>query len=125
MRNWLIAGGVVVLLIGIITAWALLTPSPNAGDRTKLDVQFTPAEIATLDARTVTGQELTAATCDDGQQCWVAVNGVVYDMSVFPKWARGRHHGVDAGTDATQRFVGSGHARAILEKMPVVGRLAS
>lgn len=53
------------------------------------------------------------------------MNGVVYDVSGYRGWAKdGRHHGIDAGTDATEQFVKSAHARAKLEGMPVVGRLA-
>ena len=49
----------------------------------------------------------------------MAIDGVVYDMSGFPSWLHGLHHGVRAGTDATDTFVRSGHGSNILEKMPV------
>lgn len=70
---------------------------------------------------TISPDELSKATCDEDAKCWIAVDGVVYDMGVFPKWARGVHHGVKAGADGTEKFVKSGHAVAILQKMPVVG----
>ncbi|GAB3624958.1 hypothetical protein GCM10027418_30440 [Mariniluteicoccus endophyticus] len=121
----IVLGVVVVLVLGA-TAFALLNPpSPEVGNRGKLEVAFTAEERQKIDTVSVTPAELAAARCEDGQRCWLAVDGVVYDMSVFPKWARGRHHGVEAGTDATEKFVKSGHARAYLEKMPVVGRLGS
>ncbi|NKE10678.1 MULTISPECIES: cytochrome b5 domain-containing protein [Kocuria] len=120
---------VVVAAIAVVgtlaaIAFALLNPpSPNVGDAGKLEITFSSEEQRKIKEVTVTPQELEAATCDDGADCWIAVNGVVYDMSVFPDWARGRHHGIKAGTDATEKFVGSGHGRDILERMPVVGRL--
>ena len=86
----------------------LLHPS-NAGDRTKLDRPFTSAERQTLDTVDVTADQLAQAACTGGAQCWIAVNGVVYDLGSSPAWKDGSHHGVRAGTDATEDFVRSGH----------------
>ncbi|AKT52714.1 hypothetical protein ADJ73_09450 [Arsenicicoccus sp. oral taxon 190] len=78
-----------------------------------------------MDTVTISGDQLAAATCRDGAACYVAVSGVVYDMTGFPTWVqRGAHHGVRAGSDATEAFVRSSHARDKLQSMPVVGRLA-
>lgn len=123
MNPWLIALIVVAVLAVATAAFLLLAPKPpEVGDRAKLDVVFTVEEQQRLDTVPITPAQLAEATCDDGRNCWIAVDGVVYDISVFPAWARGAHHGVRAGTDATEKFVNSGHAKAYLEKMPVVGR---
>ena len=125
MSVWMIVIGVVVVVTVAGLALAYLGPGTSAGDRGKLDVTFSAEEQRTLDEVTVTPDELAAATCNDGASCWIAVDGVVYDMSGFPSWLHGLHHGVRAGTDATDTFVRSGHGSNILEKMPVVGRLGS
>ena len=117
--RWIII--VVLVLVALAVAWALLHNS-NAGDRTKLDREFSSAEQQTIDTVTITSDELAEATCADGAQCWIAVNGVVYDLGSSSAWQGGSHHGVSAGTDATEAFVGSGHGRQVLEKLPVVGR---
>ena len=123
---WMIVLGVVIAVTAAGLAWAYLTPgNANAGDTSKLGVTFTAEEQRMIDEVVVTPDELAAATCHDGASCWIAVDGVVYDMSGFPAGLRGRHHGVQAGTDATDAFVRSGHGRSVLEKMPVVGRLGS
>lgn len=124
MKTWMWIVGAVVVVLVAVTAWALLTPNPNVGDRGKLDRAFSAAERQKIETVTVTPAELAAATCENGAKCWIAVNGVVYDMGGFPKWARGEHHGVKAGADDTVKFVKSGHARMYLEKMSVVGRYA-
>lgn len=123
MTPWLIALAVVVLLTVGVTLFLVFKPAPNVGDRSKLQISRTAEDQRKIDTVTITPAQLADATCDAGKKCWIAVDGVVYDMSVFPKWARGEHHGVKAGTDATEKFVGSGHAAAYLQKMPVVGRL--
>lgn len=124
MRTW-ITIAVIALAVTIgATAYAYLKPNPHAGDTSKLGVTFTAVEKQRLDAVAITPIELAAATCEEGARCYVAVNDVVYDVSGYPRWARqGRHHGVTAGTDATDAFVGAGHTGPFLEKLPVVGRL--
>ena len=53
----------------------------------------------------------------------MAVNDVVYNLSSIQSWKNGQHHGVRAGTDATDKFMKSGHGRSILQKLPVIGGL--
>lgn len=117
--RWIVIG--VLVLVAIVVAWVLLHPS-NVGDRTKLDREFSSDEQHRIDTVAITAGELAEATCTDGAQCWVAVDGVVYDLGSVPTWQGGTHHGVSAGTDATEAFVRSGHGRQILEHLPVVGR---
>ncbi|WP_029211609.1 cytochrome b5 domain-containing protein [Arsenicicoccus bolidensis] len=124
MKLWMWITLAVVIAVAAAVVYAYSKPNPNAGDTTKLQRTVSSTEQHTLDTVTITGDQLTAATCADGAACYLAVDGVVYDMSGFPSWMkRGRHHGIEAGTDATEAFVKSGHARDKLQSMPVVGRL--
>lgn len=124
-----IIGIVAVILLaaaivgGLGTFLWLKDKSSNAGDRTKLERTFTPEEQRRMDQIQLTPEELAKFDGQNGQKAYVAVNGVVYDVSGLRSWKTGQHHGVKAGTDATEKFVKSGHARAILQKMPVVGGL--
>ncbi|MDO5698645.1 MAG: cytochrome b5 domain-containing protein [Dermatophilus congolensis] len=84
---------------------------------------FSAEAQRTLDTVRVTPTQLREADCVDGHKCWIAVNGVVYDIAGSSKWNSGQHYGVTAGTDATEQFVDSGHAAAKLNDLPVVGTL--
>lgn len=129
MKTWMIVTAVLTVLVVVACAWAWLRPNPHVGDAGKLRRTFSAAEQTRLETVRVTPAELAAATCPDEDsttdaRCWLAVDGVVYDMSGFPWWMRkGTHHGITAGTDATAAFVKSGHAVDTLQSMPVVGRL--
>lgn len=121
---WIVLG--IVVVVGVVSAYVLLQPNPNVGDRTKLSRTYSAEEQRRIDTVTIPRTELAAATCQNGAKCYVAVNGVVYDMNSFPDWMKsGVHHGVAAGTDGTEAFVKSGHARDKLQGLPVVGRLGS
>ena len=58
-----------------------------------------------------------------GQPAYVAVDGVVYDVTGVEAWAGGKHHGNLAGQELTAVIDGkSPHGRKVLAKLPVVGK---
>lgn len=75
--------------------------------------EFTLTELAQFDGQ-------------DGQPAYVAVDGVVYDVSNADGWNNGSHQGMAlAGTDATDIILSAPHGEAVLEDLPVVGTLIS
>lgn len=113
---WLLA-----IVVVATTVWLLL-PDSLVGDRDKLTITYSAENQQRLDSVQVTRTQLAAADGSTGQ-VWIAVDGVVYDLSGIEAWADGEHHGVRAGTDATEQFVSSPHGASTLENAPVVGRL--
>lgn len=71
---------------------------------------FTTAELAKYDGH-------------DGQPAYVAVKGVVYDVSNVPQWKDGKHHGNLAGHDITPVMPRAIHGESVLKDLPVVGKL--
>lgn len=57
-----------------------------------------------------------------GGPAYIAVNGIIYDVSDKPQWARGVHFGVSAGQDVSQR-VQLCHGGNILSLLKIVGRI--
>lgn len=57
-----------------------------------------------------------------GKPAYVAVNGIVYDVSNVPSWGGGTHFGLQAGKDLTDEFQGC-HSMEILQKLTKVGML--
>lgn len=76
---------------------------------------FTAADLATFDGK-------------DGRPAYVAVDGVVYDVSESRSWSEGQHTrcnlGAMAGRDLSAEIQQApANMRALLERMPVVGQL--
>lgn len=70
-------------------------------------------------------EKLAEFNGQDGANAYVAVDGVVYNLTNSAAWTNGEHNGVKAGTDATEAFKNSPHAEqteAFLAKLPVVGQ---
>lgn len=71
-----------------------------------------------------TNDELKQFNGQDGQPAYVAIEGVVYDVSGKDAWQGGHHHGNEAGQDLTKVLVNlSPHGKKVLKDLPVVGKL--
>ena len=70
-------------------------------------------------------EELSQYDGKDGNPAYVAVDGVVYDVSDKPLWAGGEHQSrVSAGKDLSEEINSSPHGKSKLNDLPVVGKLA-
>lgn len=58
-----------------------------------------------------------------GRPAYVAVKGIVYDVSSEPTWGGASHFGLMAGNDLTAQFQGCHGVEAILARLPKVGTL--
>lgn len=83
-----------------------------------------PTPMSQSNQRTFTIEELSTFTGKNGRPAYVAVNGIVYDVTNNRAWAAATHFGLIAGKDYTQEFA-SCHAgqQSILATLPIVGRL--
>ena len=78
-------------------------------DREELPL-FTLEELAKFDGK-------------NGNKAYVAVDGLVYDVSMLTQWANGVHQGNIAGTDLSTAIERAPHGRSVLSRARVVGRL--
>jgi predicted heme/steroid binding protein len=77
----------------------------------------TPPQVFTL-------EELAQYNGKDGAPAYVAVNGVVYNVTNNPLWAGGNHFfGLTAGRNLTSEFQMCHPGAMVLSVLPVVGRL--
>lgn len=70
----------------------------------------------------ITQEELAWADGKEGRPAYVAVNGIVYNVTGYPAWEGGTHFNMSAGTDVTEGFRQC-HNHTILERLEIIGRL--
>ncbi|MGZ9647219.1 cytochrome b5 domain-containing protein [Lactiplantibacillus pentosus] len=76
-----------------------------------------------MSAMTFNQTELSKYNGQDGQPAYVAVDGVVYDVTGVAAWAGGKHHGNLAGQELTTVIdTKSPHGRKVLNNLIVVGQ---
>ena len=72
----------------------------------------------------MTIEELAKFDGGDGRPAYVAVNGVIYDVSSSQRWQSGHHEGGhQAGQDLTEELKSAPHVKTVVERFPVVGKL--
>lgn len=101
------------------------TPLPTAPPEPEPTAAPSPAPSPSADAEKVyTLDELAAFNGKNGQPAYVAVEGVVYDVTSNRGWKDGQHVDYFAGMDLTVLTKASPHGLNILKDVPVVGKLA-
>jgi predicted heme/steroid binding protein len=72
----------------------------------------------------LTLEELKAFDGKNGNKAYVAVDGVIYDMSNSSLWKEGGHNGFEAGQDLTDAIMNkSPHGIKMLDRVPIVGKI--
>ena len=71
----------------------------------------------------ITLEELKMYNGIDNEMMYVAVDGVIYDVTGVEAWAEGNHNGAVAGTDVTDILPNSPHKEAVLEDLVIVGTI--
>lgn len=124
--NLLIKSSVVVATVTALSVFAVVD---STGSSPAAAVTDTAANAAVVDSsksteKVFTIEELAAFNGKDGKSAYVAIDGVVYDVTNVKAWKKGVHHGVKAGTDGSKKLASSPHGNKVLTKLPVVGKLA-
>lgn len=76
-----------------------------------------------INPREFTLEELANYDGSSGKSAYVAVNGVVYDVSNVAAWGGGTHFGIIAGKDVSDKFRDCHGENDVLNKLPKVGIL--
>lgn len=128
-----------ILSVSVIMAMSLgvygcSAKSDSAGTNLPAETSQTTAENTSNETSTETANasgsieltldELKAFDGQDGQPAYVAVDGVIYDVSETRKWKNGKHeNGIVAGIDLTELINSSPHGKSILGEAKIVGKI--
>lgn len=74
--------------------------------------------------RVFTAAELARYNGRDENPAYVAVNGIVYDVTGSAAWGGATHFGLAAGNDVTGQFASCHAGQPVLSKLKVVGKMA-
>jgi len=112
------------------------TSSAAAAGTTSADAASTTAAAATTAAATAAADTTAAATQkvftldelktydgQNGNPAYVAVSGIVYDVTNVKGWNNGSHQGMTAGTDLTSEMSNSPHGMSACDGITIVGTL--
>lgn len=75
------------------------------------------------DLKSFTLEDLSRYDGKGNNPAYVAVNGMVYDVTDQPGWAAGSHFGLRAGLDQTGAYISCHTGQPMIDRLKVVGRL--
>ncbi len=105
------------------SAAASATSAPAASDNASSAAATPSAANGTLE---LTLDQLKQYDGKNGNPAYVAVDGVIYDLTNVPQWKNGEHNGYSAGNDLTDIIKNkSPHGVKQLKGIPVVGKLVA
>ena len=103
-------------------ATATPTETPDPPEESPVDDEddeMTGDKVFTL-------EELARYNGKYGQPAYIAVDGIVYDVSDVPAWSGGKHQGFEPGQDVTDQIADiSPHGKRVLDNLPKVGTLGN
>ncbi len=106
---------------------ATATPAPVVTQAPAPAVTEAPAPAVTAAAASaqleLTVEELAAYNGQGGKPAYVAISGVIYDVSNVGAWKNGKHNGYEAGKDLTDVIAKAPHGESVLKDLKVVGKL--
>jgi len=68
-------------------------------------------------------QQLALRNGQDKPEIWVALRGLIYDVTESRLWRNGKHYEHWAGQDLTEELKDSPHTETVFEKFLVIGIL--
>ena len=93
----------------------------NLKDKLNMYEAFQPSDPG----KEFTIEELALYDGSNEKPAYIAVSGIVYDVSLEPSWAGGTHFNLYAGRNLTSQFMGCHGSIEILKNLPKVGILKS
>ena len=129
-KKYLVIVGVLVLAsIAALVGYNTLQSAQTQKVETPSSSQETPTDQKSeIKQDEISQIELAANNGKDGNKCWVAIDGEVYDASNNPQWQNGEHlpsgGRAQCGQDLTSVIGQSPHGKSVLDKLPKVGTLA-
>ena len=77
-----------------------------------------------MEEKIFTEEELGKYDGQNGNPAYVAIDGVVYDVTNVSAWKDGVHNGNKAGQNFSEIIKRSPHGKKVLDKLEKVGKLA-
>lgn len=85
-----------------------------------------PTDNEAPELEEMTLEELKSYDGQNGNPAYIAIDGIIYDVSNVSQWKNGTHNGQTAGNNLSDQIASlSPHGKRVLNNLPVAGKLKS
>ncbi len=118
---------VAVIVVGAVIGILLLQNSKKSESQQNQRVSNTTSQSSSNQPQGISLDEVAKHTGKDGNSCWVAVDGTVYEISGFVLWVEGEHKPsggrAKCGKDLSEVIKQSPHGKSKLKLLKEIGPL--
>jgi len=111
-----------IIIVLALTGMGLLSAC-NSGGTFGDDEKDDQQEEVKDEILKLTIDQLAIYNGENGNPSYIAVNGVVYDITNVSAWSSGNHNGGVAGTDISDLIGSAPHGESVLEDLVIVGEI--
>lgn len=127
-RIILVTSLVVIIIISAVAGFLLLRNSGSSqANKTNQSNNNQAGNSSQGQSQGISLDEVAKHTGKDGNSCWVAVDGTVYEISGFVLWVEGEHKPsggrAKCGKDLSEVIKQSPHGKSKLKLLKEIGRL--
>ncbi|GAB4143102.1 MAG: hypothetical protein OHK0017_00040 [Patescibacteria group bacterium] len=133
-KKYLLIGAIALVIISVSGFFLFQSQNNSTNQNTNSqnnsnvsNDQASSTNQTTTELKNISKTELAAANGLNGNKCYVAIDGTVYDMSAYNLWQNGVHTisqgRAKCGQDLSQVIDSAPHGRSKLSIMPKVGKL--
>lgn len=112
----------VLPVILILVLSIALTACSNAAEPSTPAAE--PTQAMAAEEPTFMLEELAMYDGQDGNPAYIAIDGIVYEVTDVSQWSGGKHNGYTAGQDLTEEMQSAPHGFSKLSGLTAVGVLA-
>lgn len=124
MKRWTLAS---ILVLVVVLSACSKDQSSSETDPSSVNSVTNQTETAGSEVnaqeRVFTLEELSTYNGKDGNEAYVAVDGIVYDVTGLPAWTGGEHNNNYAGQDLSEAIKNAPHGTSKLKGLTIVGKL--
>ncbi len=114
----------VLLVLSFVLLMSACSNNQQSNKDSGSEVKSEISSEESIEAKIFTLEELAKYDGQNGNPAYVAVDGVVYDVTSIGAWKNGKHNGLTAGKDLTEEIkTMSPHGVSKLESLDIVGTL--
>lgn len=111
------------IFIALLLGLAMIQPG-CVGKQSQNPQTTNQSQTNTANEKVFTLDELKKYNGQNGNSAYVAVDGIVYDVTNAKRWRNGNHENcAAAGSDLSNAIKSSPHGKNVLSNLPVVGKL--
>ncbi len=105
----------ILLITGVFCFGSELSLSKKSNKPLTLNKQLTEHNLTIKELKNFNGK--------DGKKAFIAVDGVIYDVSNSKAWKNGMHKGKKAGEDVSDVINKSPHGKSVLNNLEIIGKI--